>query len=46
MKKLLIAPLIELLKRLLWESLTDKIYQYFQQLPKHYISAKFLLIKG
>ena len=32
------------LKQLLWESLTDKIYHYLENLPKHYIFADFLLI--
>ena len=31
---------------LLLEILTDNIYQYLGQLPKHYISAEFLLIEG
>ena len=30
-KELLIAPLVEPLKMLLWESLTDRIYQYLEQ---------------
>ena len=30
-KNLIIAPFVEPLKMLLWESLTDKIYQYLEQ---------------
>ena len=45
-KKLLIAPFVEPLKMLLWESLTGKIYQYFGTI---YLSITFfatLLLVG